>query len=105
MIWYKNFKRNNKKEGNIFSYKMIGLSIDDCVKFLNFEKPNYVKIDVDGIEHLILKGSIDTLKNVESILVEIDQNFDSKSKEIEKYLTQSGFKLDQESYPNQIWKK
>ena len=90
---------------NIFRYKMIGMSMDDCIKLLNFEKPNYIKIDVDGIEYLILKGSTSALKNVESILVEVNKNFDKQSKDIEKYLTQSGFKLDQKSYPNQIWRK
>ena len=28
-----------------------------------FKKPNYIKIDVDGIEHLILNGAKDLLKN------------------------------------------
>ena len=81
------------------------MSMDDCIKLLNFEKPNYIKIDVDGIEHLILKGSTDTLRSVKSILVEVNKNFDSQSIDIEKYLTQSGFKLEQKGYPNQIWKR
>ena len=79
--------------------------MDDCVKLLKFEKPNYIKIDVDGIEHLILKGSTDTLRSVKSILVEVNKNFDRQSIDIEKYLTQSGFKLEQKRYPNQIWKR
>ena len=81
------------------------MSMDDCIKLLNFEKPNYIKIDVDGIEHLILKGSTDTLKSVKSILVEVNKNFDKQAKDIEKYLTESGFKLEQKGYPNQIWKR
>ena len=90
---------------NIFKYKTFGMSMDDCIKLLNFEKPNYIKIDVDGIEHLILKGSTDTLRSVKSILVEVNKNFDKQSKDIEKYLTESGFKLEQKGYPNQIWKR
>ena len=29
--------------------------------------PNYIKIDVDGIEHLILKGGIKLLKNIKIV--------------------------------------
>ena len=59
----------------VFDHKTVGMSIDNCVDLLNFDKPNYVKIDVDGIEHLILKGASKTLKNVESVLVEVNDNY------------------------------
>ena len=66
----KKINHNGTSMLNIFKYKTFGMSMDDCVKLLKFEKPNYIKIDVDGIEHLILKGSTDTLRSVKSILVE-----------------------------------
>ena len=39
-------------------YKTLGFSMDEIIKNAKFEKPNYIKMDVDGIEHLILKGSL-----------------------------------------------
>ena len=50
-------------------------------------------MDVDGIEHLILKGSLTSLKNVESILIEVNKNYKKQSDEIKHYLMSSGFKL------------
>jgi FkbM family methyltransferase len=31
-------------------------SLDDLTDYFGIERPNAIKIDVDGIEHLILKG-------------------------------------------------
>ncbi len=101
-----------------FNYNTFGLSIDQSVKLLNFAKPNYIKIDVDGIEHLILKGATDTLKDVDSLLVEINDNDKKQSGDTEKYLMEAGFKLKHKlhselieksekfsTFFNQIWTK
>ena len=101
-----------------FNYNTFGLSIDQSVKLLNFAKPNYIKIDVDGIEHLILKGATDTLKDVDSLLVETNDNDKKQSGDTEKYLTEAGFKLKHKfhselieksekfsTFFNQIWIK
>ena len=52
-----------------------------------FEIPNYIKIDVDGIEHLILEGAEMFLKDkkVKSILVEINENYVEQKKNIKSY--------------------
>ena len=76
-----------------FYYKTLGVSMDEAVKEIKFEQPNYIKMDVDGIEHLILKGSLTSLKNVESILIEVNKNYKKQSDEIKHYLMSSGFKL------------
>jgi len=34
----------------------LGFTIDDFISHYNFSTPNYIKIDVDGIELLIIKG-------------------------------------------------
>ena len=101
---------------SVFKYKTIGMSIDQAVSLLNFAKPNYIKMDVDGIEHLILKGATDTLKSAESLLIEVNDNFAKQAKDTEEYLTKAGFKLKQKrhseiieksavfsSFYNQIW--
>ena len=107
---------NIKKEKNktdFFKYNMVGLSMNDCVKLLNLDKPNYLKIDVDGIEDLILKNSYDTLERAESILVEVDNSFENQAKNIQKYLSDAGFRIKEKQYlqirgknlQNQIWEK
>ena len=101
---------------SVFKYKTVGMSIDQAVSLLNFAKPNYIKMDVDGIEHLILKGATDTLKSAESLLIEVNDNFAKQAKDTEEYLTKAGFKLKQKrhseiieksavfsSFYNQIW--
>ncbi len=101
-----------------FFYKTLGFSMDEIIKNAKFEKPNYIKMDVDGIEHLILKGSLGVLKNVESILIEVNKNYKKQSNDIEKYLSVSGFKLKKNKqievienfnkvphFFNEIWEK
>ena len=49
--------------------------IDDLVQQLNMPFPNHIKIDVDGIECLILSGGVKTLSDirVKSLIVEVDE--------------------------------
>ena len=57
--------------------------------------PNYIKIDVDGIEHLILEGGIKTLNNgeIKSVLIEINDSFSEQHKACIEIMNLSGFKL------------
>jgi FkbM family methyltransferase len=82
----------------LFEYPTIGLSISDAITSLNIPKPDYIKIDVDGIEHLILKGGIQDLKAVRSILIEVNDEFHEQSSECERLLTESGFTLSQKRH-------
>ena len=68
----------------------MGLSMMDAVKLLRIPEPNYIKMDVDGIEHLILKGAGSILKNVKSILIEINEDFKKQSVESTRYLSEAG---------------
>lgn len=65
-------------------YKILGTSIDSLVSNNILEIPNYIKIDVDGIEDKILKGAKKTLKNkkVKSISIEVNEKFRSQHKSI-----------------------
>ena len=78
---------------SVLSYQTVGMSIDSCINILNFKKPNYIKLDVDGIEHLILKGAKDTLLDVESLLVEVNDGYEEQARGVKEYLTKAGFKL------------
>ena len=52
----KNFEGKN-------NYKVYGTTINYLIKNNILQIPNYIKIDVDGIEHLILEGASEYLNN------------------------------------------
>ena len=99
---------NNKKKEPQFLQGSIGISLDDFIEQLKFI-PDYVKIDVDGNELSVLKGSPNLLKskNIKSILIEIDpENIDTK-KEIIDIFKSNFFILDNRisDYTNHIFVK
>jgi len=99
----------------VFKFQTIGLSMMDAVNNLKIPEPDYIKIDVDGIEHLILKGGTTVLKNIKGILVEINDEFEKQSGESTKRLKEAGLILKEkrqsdmfknsayENIYNQIW--
>jgi FkbM family methyltransferase len=93
-----------------FEYNIAGLSADKAAEVFNMPQPNHIKIDVDGIEHLILSGSKKILTQVDTVMIEIDEGFNEQSKDSKKYLADAGLVL-LEKYPigrsnsqaNQLW--
>ena len=59
----KNIDWKGDKIDSVFEYKLLGSSVDELVKNFKLEYPDYIKIDVDGTEHIILKGMKENLKN------------------------------------------
>ena len=82
-------KTLNKK----FLYSTLSITLDDVVSKFNIPMPSYIKIDVDGIEHLILSGGQSVLKNATSILVEIYPSFIEQSELSKKFLEDAGLIL------------
>jgi len=101
----------------VFEFPTIGLSMVDAVALLNVPQPDYIKMDVDGIEHLILKGGIPILRAVKGILIEINDAFTTQAEDARRYLQEAGLSMqakrhadyfDANSGPakftfNQIW--
>lgn len=75
---------------SIFEYKTLGLSMIDASKHLGIPMPDYIKMDVDGIEHLILQGGADLLKHIKGILIEVNNNFHEQAEESQLALSQAG---------------
>ena len=98
-------------------YNMIGFSLDDLIeKNILKETPSLIKIDVDGIEHLILKGAVKTLRSekLKSIYIEVNDDFEEQSSQVKIILESAGFKLKEKRHAemfvttnifNQIWVK
>lgn len=74
---------------------MFGFSADSLYDLFKFSPPNYIKIDVDGIEHLILAGMKKILshQNVKSVLVELFDTFEEQVKRTDFILKKKGFEL------------
>ena len=103
------FDQHGGKLNSIFEYRTIGMTMDEAVRLLNIPVPRFIKIDVDGIEHFILRGGFETLKGVESVMVEIDDSFAEQAEETVRHLRIAGLKLlrkcggDGGSQYNQLW--
>ena len=88
-----NHGQDGKPLTKIFEFQTLSLTMSDSMNFLQIPQPNYIKMDVDGIEHLILKGGFEVLKNVKEILVEIDESFSKQFIDSSNYLEAAGFML------------
>jgi FkbM family methyltransferase len=109
-----NIDQNGNPFNEVFEYKTLGMTMDQAVCLINIPIPKYIKMDVDGIEHLILNGGIEVLSNVESVLVEINDEFPEQSELASNVLTDVGFVLYKKCFDgnagdskqfNQWWKK
>lgn len=102
------------------SYRTLGFSLDYLVgNGLVPGPPGMMKIDVDGIEHLILKGAERTLRDpaLRTVCVEVNDNFREQAEGVARILGDSGFALEEkgrgETFDdsprarplNQIWVK
>ncbi len=88
-------------------YSIVGSNLDFLIQAKVIPLPDYIKIDVDGIEHLILSGAKNMLKdsNIKSILVELYPNHINQYNQSYELLTKSGFKLLKKHNFNHIFVK
>lgn len=89
----KNYGHDGLELNKVFSFRTFGISIDEVVADLKIPSPDYIKMDVDGIEQLILSGGKKVLKKVKSISIEINEDFLEQKHNAEKILKASGLKL------------
>ena len=96
------------------SYKLLGTSINSLLEQKILEIPNYIKIDVDGLEHLILEGASNYLNhpNIKSLQIELNENYINQFEAVKKIMKDSGFKFkfkkrneDLEIYKNKDFSK
>jgi len=73
-----------------FEFRTFGISMDKVVELLKISSPRYLKIDVDGIEHIILEGGEKVISGVESLLVEINEAFTYQSEKVCQLLSDAG---------------
>jgi FkbM family methyltransferase len=90
-----NFNYEGKKFSSNNSYKIYGTTINYLINQKILDIPDYIKIDVDGIEHEILEGANLYLKNlkIKSLLIELNKDFKKQFNSAMKILSKNKFKL------------
>ena len=102
-------------------FGLLGFKLDYLIESgLIDERPALMKIDVDGIEPLILKGAKRTLSGsaCRSVFVEVNDDFSSQADSVTEILAECGFVLERKAQSeligrsetvgrsyNQIWRK
>jgi hypothetical protein len=110
------YGHDGKKLNQVFEFPTLGLSMDDAVQRLHIPKPDYIKMDVDGIEHLILRGGIAVMREVKGILIEVNDDFRDLEVQCRQILSSVGLTLKEKVHApamsesplfkntyNQIW--
>ena len=77
----------------VFEFQTLGLSMEDAMQRLGLPQPDYIKMDVDGIEHLILQGGRSVLSRIKGIHIEVDENFREHAELCQRLLTEAGLVL------------
>tara|TARA_B100000315_G_scaffold174893_1_gene163393 strand:+ start:9636 stop:10508 length:873 start_codon:yes stop_codon:yes gene_type:complete len=75
---------------------VFGVSLDDLCMIWGFPQPNYIKIDVDGIEMKVISGARKVLKNpnTKSVLIELRKNDFQRNQDAILFFKDCGFKIE-----------
>lgn len=84
---------DGKERSTKFKQGCIGITLDALIGQL--PQPDHIKIDVDGLEHKVIRGAIDTLKGVKSLLIEVNPAI-PRHLEMMDILKVLGFTYDEE---------
>jgi FkbM family methyltransferase len=76
-----------------FQHAALSYTVDGFLETFDIAAPDHIKLDVDGIEALILKGATKTLKKVKSLIAELEGK-NENNPEIEKIIQDAGLVED-----------
>jgi FkbM family methyltransferase len=82
---------NFKGESHQFPYSQGSVATTIDLFCAQFGRPDYIKIDVDGFEHLVIRGAEATLPSVQSVLVEINTDYAEHMEYLVPHMLQLGF--------------
>lgn len=112
------YGHDGKTMKRVFELPTVGITMVDAVELLKIPQPDYIKIDVDGIEHLILGSGRSVLLGVKSVLVEINDEFKEQYNGAAECLRAAGLVLVEKEHSlevaqnsefmtsfNQIWSR
>ena len=86
----KSYGDDGKTMTKIFEFGSVGMPMDEVVRLLNIPQPQYIKMDVDGIEHLILVGGQTVLQKTLGLIIEVNEDFEEQTISVAKYCKEAG---------------
>ncbi len=89
---------DGKQFQQVFEYKIAGISMEEAKNILGIPQPDYIKMDVDGIEHYILMGGVNVLKNIKGVLIEVNDNFEELAARCAALLSEAGLVIKEKSH-------
>lgn len=98
----KDFGWDGKAIRQVFEFQTIGVSMEDAIQRLAIPQPDYIKMDVDGLEHLILKGGSGALRGIKGILIEVNDDFHEQADQCQSLLTEAGLVLKEKRHSDVI---
>jgi FkbM family methyltransferase len=98
--FYEGYDQFGKPMQTVFTYRTLSISGDDLLSLYAMQAPDYIKIDVDGIEHVILSGMTRVLaaSQLKSVLVETNFDFLEQADRITVLMEGTGFSLIQRAH-------
>lgn len=93
---------DGKQINDIFSFFTYGCSMDQAISIFNIPQPDFIKIDVDGIEHIILEGGKNILSKISGILIEINDDFKEQAESSKFFLEEAGLSLKEKRHSEMI---
>ena len=89
------FDFEGKRFKSKMNYSILGSTINNLIFNKTLDIPDYIKIDVDGIEHLILEGGDKILNNkkIKSISIEVNENFSSQYSKVLELMSKYKFRI------------
>ena len=67
--------------------------MDDLTRRMAIPTPDFIKMGVDGIEHLILSGGEEVLSAVKGVLIEVNDEFEEQATKCAALLSKAGLVL------------
>ena len=101
-----NFDFEGKKFLPKMNYQIYGTNINYLIGNKILDIPDYIKIDVDGIEHLILEGGNKYLSNkkIKSLSIEINENFTEQHEKVIEIMKKNDFKILHKKHSEDLFK-
>jgi FkbM family methyltransferase len=92
--------QQGKKFKSKQSYSIFGNNINFYIENKVLDFPNYIKIDVDGLEHKILKGGNKCLESekLRSISIELNENYIEQFEEVNLIMKEHNFLIKQKKH-------
>lgn len=79
--------------GYVLSKQVQVNSLDNIIKEYNLLPPNHIKVDIDGSEYAFLLGAENSLKQANSLMIELYEDNDYYQKIMDIIEKDNGFKL------------